>query len=105
MAKLSLTPNPTFKARVTIPVAGEAPATVNVTFKYRTKTQLDEFFNKELETKDNWAEQILMIAEGWDLDDEFSLENLRLLVDQRPGTGQSFFKTYSAEGYGAREKN
>jgi hypothetical protein len=42
MAKLKLVANPTFRAKVGIPVAGGPEVPVEFVFKHRTKTALDE---------------------------------------------------------------
>ena len=43
MAKLKLNPEPTFRAKVLVPVAGAAPVAVDFSFKYRTRSELREF--------------------------------------------------------------
>lgn len=104
MAKLSLKPNPTFVAQVAIPVAGEASARVPFTFKYRTKSELDAL-SGQIQAAASEVDSVFLVAEGWGLDDEFSPENVGLLLDQRPGAALAIFEVYFKEAYGAREKN
>lgn len=104
MAKLTLKPNPTFVSLVLIPVAGEAPARVAFTFKYRTASELASISSDIQEAKSE-VDSVFLVASGWDLDDEFTPENVGLLVDQRPGAARAIFETYFKEVYGVREKN
>lgn len=102
MAKLTLNPNPTFNAKVFIPVAGDRDGEIVFTFKYRTLKELDSI---KLGEGYVTPEDIKLVASGWDLDDEFSDENIALLLDQRPQSGIAILERYFKESRGAREKN
>ncbi len=104
MAKLTLTPDPTFKAKVQIPMAGAVDAPVMFTFKYRPASEL-RTLGEQFEKADDVEAQIMLIASAWDLDDEFNAQNVGLLVDQRPGAAAAIIATYFKEAWGSREKN
>jgi hypothetical protein len=112
--------NPTFPAKVGIPVAGGSPVNVVFIFKHRTKTQYAEWLDSlgkrkgtsgDLDTfldmVDGWieddAEAKKFDAEG--LSETFNRENAGMLLEQRMGVAQSTFDTYLGELTKAREKN
>lgn len=103
-AKLTLTPNPTFKATVMVPVAGGKPVPVEWTFKYRDREEYKEFFaTLGNDTPD--ADLLLDIGSGWDLDDPYdraSMEKFARVYMAGPG---EVLATYVRELSGAREKN
>lgn len=104
MAKLTLKPDSTFKAKVMIPMAGAVDAPVMFTFQYRPASELAKL-GEQFEKADDVQGQIMLVASGWDLDDEFTAENVGLLIDQRPGASAAIIATYFKEAWGAREKN
>ncbi len=103
MAKLKLNPEPTFKAKVPVPVPGAGTSLVSFTFKWRKREEVIEW----LETaKDMTDAQIIMdCAMGWDLDDEFTVENAERLCSTYAGAGREFVNVYLDELRGARAKN
>ena len=103
MAKLSLVANPTFTAKVGIPVAGGDPVEVVFTFKHRTKDELDEFIKTRADKPD--TDSFLEMVVGWDLEDKFTPENAGLLLQNRIGTALATYRVYVDELIGAREKN
>ena len=103
MAKLSLQPNPTFKAKVGIPVPGADPAEVEFTFKHRSRTEITAWVDVVADKSD--AEAVLDMATAWDLDDAFTSENLARLCDQYAGAGAAIFAGYLRELRGVRAKN
>lgn len=92
MAKLTLVANPTFKAKVGVPVAGSSPVEVEFVFKHRTKTALDEFIKSRADKPD--AESFLAMVDGWNLDDEFNAENVELLLQNYIGTALATYRVY-----------
>lgn len=92
MAKLKLVAEPTFKAKVGIPVIGGEPVPVEFVFKHRTKTALTEW----LKTRDGKAEVdiLLDMVEGWDLEDAFNRDNALLLVENYHGAALVALQTY-----------
>jgi GMP synthase PP-ATPase subunit len=103
MAKLQLQPNPTFKARVEIPVPGASPVKVEFVFKHRTRDEMDKFL-KSLDGMDD-VEMIQKIAAGWELVDDFNEENIRTLVQGYIAAPREIFEAYLAAMTGARQKN
>jgi hypothetical protein len=103
MAKLKLVANPTFKAMVSIPVAGDEPAMVEMTFNHRTKTQLDEFIKASAEKKD--ADVFMEMVSGWELEDAFTRESIETLLENYIGTALAVFQKYIDELYKAKVKN
>ena len=78
MAKLQLNPNPTFTAKVLIPIPGGEPVPVEFTFKHRDKAGLDKYLDdlRAMTDKDpveSNAAGVMMAATGWELDDAFNL--------------------------------
>jgi hypothetical protein len=103
MASLKLVANPTFKAKVSIPVAGSAPVVVEMTFRHRTKTALDEFISSRGETKD--TDTFLAMVTAWDLTDEFTPENVGTLLENYIGTALAAYRVYIDELVQAKAKN
>lgn len=103
MAKIKLSANPTFKAKVSIPIPGGKPEPVEFTFKHMTKDGVLDWLGKVEKKKD--AEIILAIASGWELDDEFNSENVEVLCQNYMGSGKVIFETYLSELRGERLKN
>lgn len=105
MGKLSLKADTTFQALVKIPRLGQEPADVTFTFKHRTR---DEF--QALEQRDSELlkrvlageevelppdeEKVMELACGWDLDDAFTVENVRALCQHYIGACPAIVKAY-----------
>ena len=102
MAKLKLNPEPTFKAAVNIPVAGADAASVEFTFKHRTRAQLAEWLDQK--DRDD-TESVMGCAMAWDLDDEFNAENVARLCENYVGSAYAVITAYLGELRGARVKN
>lgn len=107
MAKLKLNPEPTFKAKVGVPVPGGAPEPVEFTFQYRSKSELAKWHDEVAELPKDADEVALlrMFVAGWDLTDEFCDENLRRLCDAYPGAAAAAMDVYLRESWGARRGN
>lgn len=103
MARLKLIADPTFQTKVEIPLAGGTVAEVGMTFKHRTRTELDEYIASRAGKTD--VESFMEIVVAWDLEDEFSSANVELLLENRIGAALAVYKTYLKELVGAREKN
>jgi hypothetical protein len=115
MAKFTLTQNPTFKADVMLPTVGGEPVKVAFEFKYRDRTELAGLYadwgerHKALGLKseevglqqfttlliDLQVEQLKAIVAGWDVDEEFNDENLRILVSSISATPSAVLAAYS----------
>lgn len=92
---LKLKADPTFKATVPIPIPGGEPVNVVVTFKHRTVVQLAEF-EEWVEGKPN-REVVMSCVIGWELDDEFTPDNVDRLLDNYHGAARAIAKTYIRE--------
>lgn len=103
MAKLKLNPDPTFRAKVTIPVPGSADVPVEFEFKHRTRDEMDAFLKKAPELQD--AALILEIASGWELSDAFTEDNLNRLAQNYIMAPQAIFHAYLEELTKAKVKN
>jgi hypothetical protein len=105
MAKTAfkLTPDPTFKKDVPIPIPGNKPEKVEFTFKYRDRTQWKEFAEKMNEMGD--VELILAMCSGWELADPFDEENVTRLVEKYIQAPTAVLNVYVFENTGARLGN
>jgi hypothetical protein len=103
MAKLKLNAAPTFKAPVSIPVAGDEPAVVELTFKHRTKSALDEFIDS-FDAKPH-VETFMDMVVGWDLEDDFNKESVATLLENYIGTPQVTFRAYLEQLLAYKVKN
>lgn len=103
MAKLKLNPEPTFKAKVGIPVPGSRPAEVLFTFKHRTRDEVIAWMEGSRDDTD--VDSVLDVVVGWELEDEFNRENVERLCNNYPGSGLVIVSAYLDELRGARVKN
>ncbi|WP_426287548.1 phage tail assembly chaperone [Luteibacter sp. E-22] len=104
MAKIKLDPNPTFSAPVSIPVHGGEPVAVSFTFRHRTRSAWEAWLKDELPGMED-ADVIRALACGWELDDEFTRENIERLLENYGGANMAVFNAYERELSGARVKN
>lgn len=102
MAKLKLKADPTFSAKVEVPIAGGF-AEVTVTFKHRTRTEFSDWL-KDLHRKPR-IDAVMECTCGWDLEEAFSLESVTELDAQYMGAANAIIEAYLKEISGAREKN
>ena len=120
MKKIILGKNPTdtFKKKVSVPVLGADDAEIVFEFKRRTRTaygkladghaaevkqrgdamrkeaadfRLEQFVGFSIESD---AAFIVELATGWDLDDEFTLENVTRLLDEYGGAAERIIAAY-----------
>ena len=119
MAKIKLGNRPkAFKHRIkiTLPEGGEG--SVEMLYKYKTRTEFGEFLDEVLaeakvvaasssgvdmeaslkealeKTVDQNADYILRIAEGWDLEYEFDRERIAQMCDELPGAALEIINAY-----------
>lgn len=93
--KLVLTANPSFKAKVEIPVAGSKPAEVEFTFRHKSKDALKEWLESMQDKED--AETILEVVTGWDLDDPFDKAAIEKLAQNYVGSISAIIAKYISE--------
>ena len=120
MAKIKLVDRPKhFKATVKFQMLDGAEASIEMQFKYRTRTEfgafLDEIYAENNVQKpegdedqatalqrayqtgvERHASQIMRAAEGWNLDEAFALKNVSALCDEFPAAALAIMETYRA---------
>ena len=103
-AKFSLAANPTFPSVVDFERAGNVPSIpVNLTFKHRTKDELDKFINERGEKTD--VQFFLEMVSTWDLEEPLNSENVQTLLQNHPPNGVIVFKRYISDLLQAKAKN
>jgi hypothetical protein len=127
MAKIKISQNPTFKAKVAIPRVGAEPVSVEFEFKYMDRLALaahfdkwnaahDEHAKKVQEDELNWQEatgaeialqvgQLKDIIASWGFDEKLSDESLTALVTTCIGAPQAVLSAYQGAYQPARLGN
>lgn len=100
-----LQPKPSFWAKCSISVAGEAkPAQIEIEFKYLGREGIKAFF-ESLEGKQD-IEALGEIVTNWrGVDAEFSRDNLAQLLDNYPQAAMAIFEAFRTEALEAKAKN
>jgi hypothetical protein len=122
MAKIKLGARPkTFTHSITVPMPEGGTASVQMLYRYRTRSEFGGFVDNLISaagtpapadqtdqavafslrqaleaTRDTNADYILAIAEGWNLDEEFNRANLVQLCDELPGAAMAIIEQYRA---------
>lgn len=117
MAKIKLGNRPkNFKAKVTFPLLEGGEATVEMSYIYRTRVEFGKFLDEMLsdagvevqadeaskatiaeslaKTRDTNADYILKIADGWDLDIEFTRDAVAQMCDEYPAAAMAVMNQY-----------
>lgn len=94
---------PTFDAKVSIPVAGGKSVPVVFTFKHRLAKDLLDW-DKAIKEKTD-AEAFADMVVGWEIDEPFTPENVQVLLANRIGLPRAVYEVYIEELTRAREKN
>jgi hypothetical protein len=127
MAKIKISQNPTFKAKVTIPRVGADPVSVEFEFRYMDRLALAAYFDKWNAAHDehakkvqeddlSWQEatgaeialqagQLKDIIESWGFDEKLSDESLTALVTTCIGAPQAVLSAYQSAYQPARLGN
>lgn len=92
---LSLNPNPTFCAKVEVPLPGAAPEKVQFTFRHRTADDLKKFVAESADAEG--VDTIMAMATGWDLEEAFTRENVALFAQNYIGAARAAFEVYLFE--------
>ena len=107
-----LQPNPTFKTRVGISVAGtDKPVEIEVEFKYLAKKPLREYFDRingrgANATPMTDEEGLAEIIVGWSgVDQPYSREALATLLENYPAAPVDLYGAFSRELMEAKRKN
>ncbi|MDF2642803.1 MULTISPECIES: phage tail assembly chaperone [Pseudomonas] len=127
MAKIKISQNPTFKAKVAIPRVGADPVSVEFEFKYMDRLALAAHFDKWNAARDehakkvqeddmSWQEatgaeialqvgQLKDIVASWAFDEKLSDESLTALVTTCIGAPQAVLEAYQTAYQPARLGN
>lgn len=101
--KLKLVANPTFTAKVGIPVPGGDPVSATFTFKHRTKTVLNEWIAARPGKPD--VESFMDMVTGWDLDEPFDKEHVETFLENYIGAAVETYRTYVLQLVEGKAKN
>lgn len=119
MAKIILGSRPkNFTRIITVDLPEGGKGSVEMLFKYRTRTEFGEFIDHLLDkagvsvkdtseealkfslkealekTIEQNAEYILQVADGWNLDKDFNRQSVLQLCDELPGAAQAVMDAY-----------
>lgn len=119
MAKIQLGKRPkNFKRAITVKLPEGVDGRITVSYIYRTRTEFGKFLDDLLaqasvtlpsstgddvnvsmamalaELRDQNADYILRVIDGWDLDEEFSHANVAQLCDELPGVALAIMAEY-----------
>src|SRR5262245_796013 len=110
MAKVKLIPDPTFTAKVALPVPGKGDVDVEFTFKHRTREEMQSFIKRvNVPAGEEGAltdvQLVLECANGWELAGAFTEVNVKEFASRYIAGPAAVFETYVAEMSGNRLKN
>ena len=119
MAKIVLGTRPkNFKAKVSFPMLDGDLGTIEVSYIYRTRTEFGVLIDGLMEdagveatgasedsqkfslaqalekTRDTNADYIMQVADGWNIDEEFSRDTVAQLCDEIPAAALAIMNTY-----------
>lgn len=101
---LKLQPNPTFEAKVLVPVPGGKDVEVTFTFNHKGREAIKEFAERAKAAED--IDSVSEIVSGWDgIDAAFSRENLAALLDAYPALSARIIQAWFDEIASAKTKN
>ena len=99
-----LQPNPTFRAKVSIPMPGEASVKVEFEFRHKPRDELVSYLQGTAGRED--LDVLLdIVVRWWEVDAEFSRESLSAMLQNFPGSGPAIIGTYAKELADARLGN
>ncbi len=103
MAKFVLEAAPTFKLKVDIPIPGQKPEKVELTFRHRTREELDTYL-RALPGRDE-VDILKDVLVGWELGDVFNDANLAKMNQNYPAAFRAIHDAYLEELAGIARKN
>lgn len=102
MLKLSV--DPTFRAKVGIPRAGQSVVTIGCTFKYKSREELIAWQEEVASMQIHDAVKTVLV--DWsDVELPFSDDAFAMLVDAYPGAALAMYRKYLDEVTGAKAGN
>jgi hypothetical protein len=123
MAKLSLASAPkTFKRTINIELLDGSTADVELTFKYKTRSEYAKLLDEVMKAEDGDAKKetavdvfarlgegtadfLMKIVDGWDLEDKFTKANVVKLIDSFPAVSNEITEVYRVAILEGRAKN
>lgn len=104
--KLKLIPDPTFKTIVNIHVAGEKQkGQIEITYRALSLPELKKYFDKAAKEKADYFETIKGLIVGWNLEEPFTPENLKIFTDNYHTAAITLLETYTQELTNSRAGN
>lgn len=100
---LKIKANPTFKAKANIGVPGGEPVALEFTFRHRTRSELLQWIEDSKDKTD--LDYVMSCVTSWELTDEFTRENVGLLLENYLKAAAAIASTYLKEIGLEREKN
>jgi hypothetical protein len=114
MSKIKLGSRPkSFSKVVKFPMLDGSTGTINVTYKYRTRTEFGEFIDALMSAADKKSEDgefsmaelmektaganadyLLQVIEAWDLDEDFNRSTVQQLANELPAAAIAVMETY-----------
>ena len=101
MRKFTFEVKPTFQKKVIIPVTGDDPREMTVTFKYKTRSEMDALFANITNMDD--VSVLMELMSGWDADMRFDRGAVEKLHDTFMGAAGAIIQAYTREMYGIPE--
>lgn len=98
--------NPTFKAPVDIPVAGQEAEKVLFTFKHKTRTQFDALVKSVINGDTTVDDAVREVVVEWTYPGvDFNDEALSQCFEMFPGSANAIFTTYRTALFEGQRKN
>lgn len=101
--KLSLAPLPDFKLPVKFTMPDGNEATIIFTVRHMKAKEVQALYEAENVVTD--SDFIMKLASGWDLEEEFTAENAKILVELYPSAALALTGSYLSALAGQRVKN
>jgi hypothetical protein len=105
MGALKLQPAETFAGSAEIPVPGQEPARVSMTWRHKGREALQAWVNSAVGRDDVDVLAEVIASWGPEIDEPFSREALARLLDAYPGAAQALFWAYRKDLTEGRRKN
>lgn len=97
---------PTFRAKVSIPVAGGEPEKITVVFKHLTRAKLEAFLQAGTDAGRGYEETLAEVIDSWEgVDAPYTRDALDTLCQQHHGAALALLKAYGEELSQARLGN
>lgn len=101
---LKLQPNPTFDAKVMVPVVGGPDEEITLTFRHKGVAAIKEFAERAKTADD--VDSVSELVAGWNgVDAEFNRDNLAQLLDAYPSLSARIIEAWFNEIASAKTKN